>query len=286
MMAKRTEMIDWTEGDGQLMLVKYPRITDEGEPINWEEATECWYSTAHQGSKLWEQLHIGALSASKLTTWLGKSKFSDTPEVSARQCVGLSSPTFSPEQQSRMQLGMQGESQLRDWYAQVIGQPIREVGIAVWKLNSAFRASLDGIYGDRRGVEFKITEQIYPPLVQYYQARNRGYHNLPPHDHLWASHYNQMLQSMVVTGLQSMDYVVSGYRDNQVYIETLYPDLAYWDVELYQPGVKFLQDYVAPLMRQHGILRIDPHLALPSMSTMEATISPYVIIPQLHDLVA
>lgn len=261
-------------------LSTHPKF-DEGEEISWVDSEECVYSTAAQCTKMWDKLHIGTVSASKLTTWLGMSKFSEGPEESARQCVGLSVKTFNSEQLDRTQLGISGEPVLRDWYSKVIGKPIREVGIAVWKKDTRFRASLDGIYEDEdgtHGVEFKITDKIYWPLIQYYQARNRGFAMADDsqHSHIWDAHYNQMVQCMAVTGVKSIDYVVGGYKDNKVYIERVYPNMRHWTTNLYPMAVTFLKTYVEPLMVTNGIKRIDPHILTtdpPAMLTDSVTTS-------------
>lgn len=254
--------------DNQKMsLVKY-LTHDADDTIDWTETETCYYSTAPQCTKLWDRLHIGAVSASKLSIWLGLSKFSEGPEESARQCVGLSVKTFNSTELDRTQAGIKGEPVLRSWYSGVIGEDIREVGVAVWKADPRFRASLDGIYGtgdSLYGVELKITDRVYWPLVQYYQARSRGLRNLPdsPHVHIWDAHYNQMIQCMAIAGLKSIDYIVAGYGNNKVYIEKIFPDPDHWNDVLLPKGRQFIETYVTPLMTTHGIQRIDPWMMAP-----------------------
>ena len=160
-----------------------------------------------------------------------------------------------------MHIGITGEPMLRQWYSDYIGVKIEEVGIAVWKKDPRFRASLDGKYGNK-GVEFKITENIYKPLMYYYHTRSKNYNNLPPvtqYTHIWESHYNQMIQCMKICGLDSIDYVVSGYKENKVYIEKILPNENAWN-SLHTDCCLFLDNYVEPLMIQHNIKRIDPYM--------------------------
>lgn len=224
----------------------------------WEDRPSCWMSKAPQCTPHWDRLHIGTVSASHLATYLGVSRFSDSPEEAARQCVGLSQKTFNSEQLDRTRLGIEGEPVIRDWYAEMLGKPIRQVGLAVWKRDPRFRASLDGEFDDK-AIEIKVSAKIYKPLVQHIQAVNRGYHPPPwSHTHIWDSHYLQMTQSMAVTGKEVIDYLVAGYETNEVYIERLAFNACLWDEDLYPRGVHFLETYVEPLMRQHQIQRLDP----------------------------
>lgn len=167
----------------------------------WIESATCYFSTAPQCTKLWDELHIGTVSASKLSTWLGLTKFSEGPEESALQCVGLSKKTFNSEQLDRTQIGIAGEPIVRKWYSESIATPISEVGVAVWKKDPRFRASLDGMYtkdGVTRGVEIKVTDKVYWLLIQHFQALKKGVNNMPEHSHIWDAHYNQMIQCIEI----------------------------------------------------------------------------------------
>lgn len=246
------------------MLVVYPR-TYKGEEITWVETDTTYFSTARQCTPLWDELHTGALSASRISTYLGLSKFSETSEESALQCVGLSKKSFNSDQLDCTQIGVRGEPILRDWYSKIIGQPIEEVGIAIWKKDTRIRASLDGVYGDKRSVEFKITSDIYWPLIEHFRAMKNG--TKPPpskYEHIWTTHYNQMIQSMAVTGRTSMDYIVAGYKKNIVYMEEIPFDEKYWTTDLYPEAVNFYGKYIEPLMKEKDIKRIDPWIIDPA----------------------
>ena len=231
---------------------------------DWIEEKECYYSTEPQGTVFWDALHTGCISASKCASYLQMSSFSDSFEESAKQCVGLSSKKFNSEQIDRTQIGIVGEPIVRDWYSSYIRKKINQVGIAVWKKDVRFRASLDGIY-DNGAIEIKITNSIYKPLIKHIQSIKRGF--TPPkdfHSHIWDSHYIQMVQSMAVTGKESIDYIVCSYETNEVYIERIYKNMDFWEQEIYPKGVHFLQTYVEPLMKLHTITRIDPPQSIDS----------------------
>jgi hypothetical protein len=218
----------------------------------WKESKTCWYSLAAQCTPEWDKLHVGCISASRNTTLIGRSKFSpETPEIAALECVGLHKKSFDSKALDRMSIGLKGEPIIRDWYSDYIGDKIEEVGIAVWKEDPRFRASLDGLYGGgTKGVEFKITKELYEPLSQHLTSSKNN--------HIWDTHYNQMIQCIAICGLDYIDYVVSSYNTNEVYIEKVYPDPERWK-EIYIEGCKFLDQYVTPLMKEHGIERIDPY---------------------------
>lgn len=259
-------------------IVDYLKI-HEDQSVDWIESETCYFSTAPQCTPLWDILHHGAISSSKVTSWIGDSRFSDSPEESALQCVGLSKKTFDSKQLDAMHIGIKGEPAVRDWYEEKIGHKIKEVGIAVWKEDPRFRASLDGFYidsdGIHRGIEIKITKDIYWPLICYYKSlRNkerkgsRDFSNEDPnpnpdtasgeYSHIWNSHFDQMQMAMKVTGVKSVDYIVCGHKKNQVFIQRIYQNEERWK-ELYKRGTEFLETLVEPLMVKHELKRIDPH---------------------------
>lgn len=239
-------------------LVSYP----QSENIKWIDSELCYFSTAPQCSEFWDKLHIGSVSASKLTSWVGLSRFSEGPEESVKQCIGESKKSFDSKQLDAMSIGIREEPVVRDWYSKRIKEEIKEVGIAVWKEDPRFRASLDGIYKDKNGVthgiEIKVPKKIYWPLVN---SPDKDILNPEDdHSHIWDEHYNQMVQCMAVTGIKSIDYVVCGYETNEAFIQKIMPNDKYWRNELIPRAIKFLETSVEPMMLKKGIKRIDPYM--------------------------
>jgi hypothetical protein len=238
----------------------------EGEDINWVESETCYYSTASQMTPIWDKLHIGTISSSKFNTWLGRSRFSEGPTESAKQCVGLSKKSFDSSQLAVMDIGIRGEPMARDWYAKSRGINIEEVGIAVWKEDPFFRSSLDGFYtdkdGSKHGIEIKITKDIYWQLVKHYNGEEFTVSNWDKDErkcmHIYGSHYDQMVASMKVCGLKSIFYIVCGHVNNDVYIEEVFPDEDRWNKVLYPGAMALKKDYIDPLMKEHHIKRLDP----------------------------
>ena len=231
----------------------------EGKKVLWEQAETCIYSLEPQGTKLWDMLRIGCLTASRLTTFCGMSRFSDqSPEEYGLQCIGLSNKIFDSEQIERMEIGVKYEPVVRQWYSNLINHEIKEMGIGVWKQDTRFRASLDGLYDSDKGIEIKVTKNIYWPLVKYNEDFNKG---IETHEknHIWDTHYNQMIQCIHICNLKFIDYIVCGYEKNEVYIQRIYPNLDHWNM-LYEKGLNFLDTYVQPLMKKHNINRIDPYI--------------------------
>jgi hypothetical protein len=243
-------------------LVTYSRELNGGA-INWVESETCYYSTADQCTPIWDQLHVGSISSSKINIWLGLSRFSEGDTESSKQCVGLSKKKFDSIQLNRMSIGIKGEPTVRDWYAKKIKYDISEVGIAVWKEDPRMRSSLDGIYtdsnGDKHGIEIKIPKKVYWPLMQHFKESMSG-KVLDKKDmsHIYGSHYDQMVMSMKVTGVKSMDYVVCGHESNEIFIQKIMPDEKRWNF-LYDKAKLFFINKINPLMVKEGIKRIDPY---------------------------
>lgn len=242
--------------------VIYPR-EHNSEDIDWKETDTTFFSTALQGTELWDRLHIGCISASKNSTFLDISEFTCDKEEAWRQCLGLSDKSFNSKNINKNSPSVKLESIIRDWYGEKIGKKIHNVGIAVWKKDTRFRASLDGMYKSDeslsefdRGIEIKITNtgHIYRPLLDNFSDKKRKNN----YDHIWTSHKNQLMQSMAVTGLKSIDYIVYGYKTGLVYIEEVKFDEKYWNDMIYTKGIKFLDEIIDVKMVEHGIKRIDP----------------------------
>lgn len=231
---------------------------EDGTLTGWLENEHCYISNAPQGSEKWHKLRICAITGSTCSDYLGYSPFSSKdPKEAALRCVGLVKKEFTPEQLVRMKIGNEGEPIVRDYYSKHIGKQIDEVGIAIWKKDPRFRASLDGVYtnddGDLCGVEIKIPRKVYNKLIVY-----KNTNPLPPgHSHIWESHYNQMIQCIEIVGLKYIDYVVAGCDDGKMYVERIYPNSRYFNNVIYTPGVIFLDTYVKPLMELHKIERLD-----------------------------
>lgn len=133
--------------------------------------------------------------------------------------------------------GLIKEPHGRDWYCKKYKCKVREVGLAVPKWDNRIGTSLDGIIEGTDGIiEIKCPAALYAPIKKYLDAINKGW--LPPsgyHQHIYDSHYDQIQGAMAITGKKWCDYIVFA-ADEQIFVERIFFDPAYWKNYLY-PGI-------------------------------------------------
>lgn len=233
----------------------------KGEKIEWEERKTCYISKARQGGELWRQLRLCAMQMSKLAKCLRRVpiRFQDHPDQLGGQLCGTIVEEFDEESRQRMSIGTTGEPILRDWDAKRRGVNIKEVGVAVWKADPRFRASLDGEIDEKTFVEYKITKRLYQQLIEHMEAIKKGFKPPPNyHAHIFDSHHIQMTSSGVITDKKECGYSVMCLESTRVYTESIPINYEYWNNTLYPEADLFLRQHVEPIMRQRGLRRIDP----------------------------
>jgi hypothetical protein len=171
-----------------------------------------------------------------------------------------------------MDFGSRNEDALRLWLGDRLGVEVTVPGIAIWKKDPRFGGSLDGEYPPHRGVEFKCLQkrEVYWQLRQYAEAIKKGTIHLPPVGavpiHIFHSHYDQMTMNGIITGKDVMTYVVAAAETDlnprggfQYYMEDLPVNHEHWNTCLHPGGVNFYETFMAPLMREHKLRRVDWH---------------------------
>ncbi len=237
--------------------------------FSWLERKTCWISTEPQGSPGWNDLRKGRLTMSNISKYVRRSKYSEDPRELISRLVGLAPGIADNEDMAR---GRRLEPAVRDVYSRKIGLPIQEIGLAVWKEDPRFGASIDGEILETRngqlrisdhGVEFKCPRQMYRPLVERIEALKKGI--LYPTDnvnHLAIDHYDQMMGTGVITGKTCMHYVVAVEGKNgaegSMYSEALAVNENHWRQALYGPAVQIYDLSIQPMMDRHGVRRLDP----------------------------
>jgi hypothetical protein len=234
----------------------------------WDIRETCCLSLNKQLSPEWSQLRTGRGTMSLAAAMAGHipakifEDFYGSDEKLAEIILGVSDKSFSRKQESVMKHGQMFEPFVRDWYSkEILNIPITEVGLAIWKKDQRFGGSLDGefiIGGVEHGLEIKSPQKMYRQLVEYSEAFKKGYLSSPG-DHIFRSHYDQMVGNGIITNKKFMHYVVMS-PTKEVYWENFLVDVEYWEKDLYPNMRSFYDKYVEPLLTKSKIKRIDVHI--------------------------
>ena len=202
-----------------------------------EHETYYLYDTA-QGSKDWHAMRKGRITMSNIGKVVGHCPFADKdPKRLAGILKGEIVQEFTPQQRARMDNGTKYEPIVRAALEKKLGKTISETGFAVWKADTRFGASLDGVIDEDTGIEIKCPARMYRPLKS-----NRDMNNT---DCLWKSHYDQVIGNGAITGRKNMIYAVYGIEDKQLYLQNIKVDYDYWFNFLYPEACKFYDRYMA-----------------------------------------
>jgi hypothetical protein len=223
--------------------------------MEFEEQETCYVSADIQGSENWKSLRYGRITMSNISSCTDRSGYKTDKEYLARLICGIEKTESNPY----MVHGMKMEPIIRDWYSDLITKPITEVGLAIWKKDSRFGGSLDGQINDYEGIEIKAPNKMYYKLVEYIEAKKKGF-TFPSgyHEHIFNSHYDQMLGNAIITNKKYMHYVVVCTDTQQAFTQRFSTDFDLWEKEIYPKACNFYDTYIEPLMTQYNIRRIDP----------------------------
>jgi hypothetical protein len=88
-------------------------------------------------------------------------------------------------------------------------------------------------------LEIKIPKKMYGPLASVRDAISRGESDprfsserhvwLGRPNHIWYSHYSQMQMQMAIADRKWCDYVVYAVEEEEIYIERIPFNKAYWE---------------------------------------------------------
>lgn len=195
-----------------------------------------------QGSADWHLMRKGRITMSNLGKIVGHAPYDNhSPEELAAIFKGKLREEFSPEAKARMQKGNDYEPMVRDYLAKIINKPIKETGFAVWKADTRFGASLDGIIDDEMGIEIKCPAKMYGPIKAYMQNPNKD-----PNDirHIWKSQYDQIIGNGVITGRKKMIFCVYAIEEKEMFHQIVDVDYDYWFNFLYPTACEFYEKYM------------------------------------------
>jgi hypothetical protein len=150
-----------------------------------EHETYYLYDTA-QGSQDWHEMRKGRITMSNLGKVVNHCPYMKyEPERLAKLLKGEIRENFTPAARERMQKGNDYEPLVRKAVESKLKKKITETGFAVWKADTRFGASLDGILDDDTGIEIKCPARVYKPLLENKDMNNIGC--------IWDSHYDQII---------------------------------------------------------------------------------------------
>lgn len=202
-----------------------------------EFETYYLYDTT-QGSDDWHHMRKGRITMSNLGKVVGHCPFvKHEPEHLAKLLKGEIKEKFTSEAIERMRKGNEYEPIVRKALEKKLNKKIDETGFAVWKADTRFGASLDGIIDDDTGIEIKCPAKVYWPLKKNTDMKDISC--------IWDSHYDQIIGNGVITGRKNMIYAVYGIEDKQLYIQNVKVDYDYWFNFLYPKACEFYDKYMS-----------------------------------------
>src|SRR5579871_4058653 len=212
--------------------------TESKIPI-WENRKTCWVSRNRQTTPAWKKERIGRVRASLISEMCervnrGPKIKSRTPEELARIICGLEPESTTPEHELAMLDGIAGEPIVREWYSkEIIKRPIKEVGLAVWKQDPNFSASLDGETktenDEDAAIEIKIPEKLNEKFINVYESWGKGLNNPHPESYLFPSHYDQITAGSVITGKSGCYYIAACLRSKTCFHQYINTDYGLWN---------------------------------------------------------
>lgn len=215
----------------------------------WEDKGTYWVSHNPQGSKEWHEIRKGKINASEFGAAVGHSRFK-TPDEVALNIAQIKPYQFTEHSIKIMEHGTKTEAEARLWYEQKYNVVVNEVGSAIPKWCSYIAASLDGeVVGESRSIEIKCPLKMYRPIHDYMERLAKGWQ--PPryfHDHIWQTHYDQMIGGMAITGKKCCDYVVYCTPENIQFTYTVEFNKEYWE-QLYLQLNEFYEKKLKPLIK-------------------------------------
>lgn len=205
-----------------------------------------YYYDVEQGSEKWKKLREGLITASNISKVVGRAPYyHGTKEELALELTGEVKPVHSPRSIKRMSRGTINEPKARKLLEKQLGLKIEETGLAVWKKDERFGASLDGVIDEDTAIEIKCPAKMYPPILEYMSDENRD-----PKDfsHIYHSHYDQMIQNGVITGRKWMIFCVYGLDDKLFFTQMIKVDHKHWNRILYRPASLYHEKYMKPIL--------------------------------------
>lgn len=195
----------------------------------WEDRDTCVISSTPQGTEEWLEERKGKITSTTISKILGDSPFFWGTSQDIVDSINGKKEEFDDEAIRRMNLGTEYEPKVRRMIEKRLGCTIRELGLAVWKKDPRFAASLDGEINKDIGIEIKCPERMYKPLAE--------------EGKIWETHLNQMTTAGVITGKKRMIYCVYSILEKKLVMKGVDVDYKRWNEIMYPKCVEFLEQH-------------------------------------------
>lgn len=169
-----------------------------------------------QRSEEWHAARRGLITASAVGSLLTATGMVAKNDTSRGLIASLAAERVGDEERESfmsrdMLRGVEYEPVIRDRYAEVTGQTVREVGFLIRTLPTGARlgCSPDGLIGDVGGIEVKA-------------PRAKGHVQTVVSDEVPAQYVAQVQAALLVTGAAWWDFVSAA--DGCLYVKRVYPD--------------------------------------------------------------
>ena len=218
---------------------------------DWIDRGSYFEHNAPQGSQKWLDARIGRVTGSESGALAGLSNFK-TAEKTGKTICGLEENNLNID---IMAHGTKTEPIARRWYEKTFKCKVIERGLCVPKSDYRIGASVDGeIEGEDGILEIKCPQKMYKPLQIYNENVKSGWKvPINYHDHIFPSHYCQMLQGMHVLNKKFCDYVVYCTSTGEVFTQRIPFNKVYWD-------------HHYSILKRNYSLYVSPHLKLKKMA--------------------
>lgn len=205
----------------------------------WKKEGSLYIFTGDQRSEEWHMARKNRVTASRIAAAIGDSKFS-TVEKTAKVILGQ----ITEEVNYNMNRGTKYEDEIRGFYEEDKNVKVTELGFVFHEDLPHIGVSPDGVVGEDGLIEIKCPDAVYEPLRNVIDAGRRSYDRWKRPQHIWKSHYDQMMTQMAIMGRSWCDYVVYGLSDEIYYVERVKYNERYWN-ELLLPQInKFIRIYL------------------------------------------
>ena len=213
----------------------------------WVRYGNGWLYQAGQVTPGWLLVRLGRGSGSTIGACIDHSTF-DSVESIALQISGRIEKKFSERSIENMAHGTKTEPFARAWYCKDRNCEVEELGMVMpdWNKNIGF--STDGIVVGTPGkIEIKCPKKMYWPLKNYMKQIREGV-EVKGFDHIWETHYDQMILGMAVLEKKWCDYIVYCTPEDLVFVQRIPFNEKYWKEELYPKFLNFVETKLNPLL--------------------------------------
>lgn len=190
----------------------------------WIDCGTYWLSTHPQRSDGWFKYRAKRLTASNFGAIMPDNTYYNPMKI-ASKILGFGQPEVVSE---AMLHGVKFEDSAREYYENVTGTKVEELGLAIPKWDNRIGASLDGVVIGTDGmIEIKCPKRMYSEIVGACSLGITG------NSFIKEDHYAQMQGGMKIANKSWCDYVVYATESGKCFIHRVDWDPSYWDDQLY-----------------------------------------------------